>query len=114
MSTEIIGLIGIVVVVILIFARMWIGLAIPLVGFVGIIIILGLEQAFSALATIPFVKVAFYPMSAIPLFILMGTLIANTGIGADLRRLRRGYWRCHGRNSCLRKSSAAADEKVRI
>jgi C4-dicarboxylate transporter DctM subunit len=84
MSTEIIGLIGIIVVVILIFARMWIGLAIPLVGFVGIVIILGPEQAFSALATIPFVKVAFYPMSAIPLFILMGTLIANTGIGADL------------------------------
>ena len=84
MSPEILGLLGIVVLVILILARMWIGLAMALVGFVGVVLILGPEGAFSAVATIPFLKVAYYPISTIPLFLFMGTLIGNTGIGADL------------------------------
>ena len=84
MSPEILGLLGIIVLVILILARMWIGLAMALVGFVGVVFILGPVGAFSAVATIPFLKVAYYPISTIPLFLFMGTIIGNTGIGADL------------------------------
>jgi len=84
MSPEILGLLGIVVLVILILARMWIGLAMALVGFLGVVFILGPEGAFSAVATIPFLKVAYYPISTIPLFLLMGTIIGNSGIGAEL------------------------------
>ena len=84
MSPEILGLLGIIVLVILILARMWIGLAMILVGLLGIVFIMGPKGAFSAVATIPFLKVAYYPISTIPLFLLMGTLIGNTGIGEDL------------------------------
>jgi len=84
MSPEILGILGIVVLVILILARMWIGLAMALIGFLGIVFILGPEGAFSAVATIPFLKVAYYPISTIPLFLLMGTIIGNSGIGAEL------------------------------
>ena len=42
MSPEIIGVIGLVVMVVLMFARMWIGAAMALVGFVGYAIIMGI------------------------------------------------------------------------
>jgi tripartite ATP-independent transporter DctM subunit len=36
------------------------------------------------MGTVPFETVAYYPMSAIPLFMLMGVIVGSTNIGADL------------------------------
>ena len=85
MSAEIVGLIGVaILVVLLLFFRMWIGLAMALVGSVGILYLQGFKQAFGVVSTVPYETVAYYPMTALPLFVLMGVVVGNTSIGEDL------------------------------
>jgi tripartite ATP-independent transporter DctM subunit len=84
MSPETLGIAGIGLVVLLMLGRMWIGLSMAMVGFLGLAYLRGLDGAFGVLGTVPFKYVAFYPISAIPLFVFMAVIIANTGIGASL------------------------------
>jgi C4-dicarboxylate transporter DctM subunit len=85
MSAELIGLIGIVILVfLLLFFRMWIGLAMALVGSLGILYLQGFKQTFGVMGTVPYETVAYYPMAALPLFVLMGVIVGNTSIGEDL------------------------------
>ncbi|MFC1862704.1 TRAP transporter large permease [Thermodesulfobacteriota bacterium] len=84
MSAEAAGLVGLIVLVILLFARMWIGAAMALVGFLGYAYIMGLNPALAVIAQIPFSTIAYYPMSTVPLFILMGVVILNSGVGSSL------------------------------
>jgi tripartite ATP-independent transporter DctM subunit len=85
MSGELIGLFGVIMmVVLLLFFRMWIGLAMTLVGALGIFCLQGFKQAFGVIGTVPYETVAYYPMAALPLFVLMGVIVGNTTIGEDL------------------------------
>ena len=84
MSPETAGVVGLVILVILLFARMWIGAAMALVGFLGYAYIMGIKPAFAVVAQIPFSTIAWYPMSTVPLFIFMGVIIFNSGVGAAL------------------------------
>ncbi|MFC1864132.1 TRAP transporter large permease [Thermodesulfobacteriota bacterium] len=85
MSAELIGLIGVIIlVVLLLFFRMWIGLAMALVGAIGVFYLQGFKQAFGVISTVPYETVAYYPMTALPLFVLMGVIVGNTSIGEDL------------------------------
>jgi len=84
MTTEIVGLIGILIMVILLFSRMWIGLAMALVGFLGFLYATDLDKSFAILATVPYHTIAFYPVTCVPLFILMGVVVSNTGVSRDL------------------------------
>jgi TRAP-type mannitol/chloroaromatic compound transport system permease large subunit len=85
MSAELVGLIGVaIVVVLLLFFRMWIGLAMALVGSLGILYLQGFKQAFGVMGTVPYETVAYYPMAALPLFVLMGVIVGNTSMGEDL------------------------------
>jgi C4-dicarboxylate transporter DctM subunit len=85
MSAELVGLIGVaMVVVLLLFFRMWIGLAMAFVGSLGILYLQGFKQAFGVIGTVPYETVAYYPMAALPLFVLMGVIVGNTSIGEDL------------------------------
>jgi C4-dicarboxylate transporter DctM subunit len=84
MTTEIAGLIGIAVLVILLFSRMWIGLAMALIGFIGFFYATDIDKAFAILGTVPYHTIAFYPISCVPLFILMGVVVSNTGVSRDL------------------------------
>ena len=84
MSPETVGIIGLIILVILLFARMWIGAAMAMVGFLGFAYIMGIKPAFGVVAQIPFTTVAWYPMSTIPLFIFMGVILFNAGVGAAL------------------------------
>jgi tripartite ATP-independent transporter DctM subunit len=72
------------VVVLLLFFRMWIGLAMALVGSLGILHLQGFKQAFGVMGTVPYETVAYYSMAALPLFVLMGVIVGNTSIGEDL------------------------------
>jgi len=63
---------------------MWIGFAMGIVGFVGTVIIRSWDQALSMTGSIPFENIAFYQMSVVPLFVLMGMIINESRIGADL------------------------------
>ena len=84
MSPEIIGVIGLVILIALLFARMWIGAAMALVGFLGYAAIRGFDSAFGVVSQIPFSTVADYPLIAVPLFIFMGVIIFRSGVGTDL------------------------------
>jgi C4-dicarboxylate transporter DctM subunit len=84
MSSEMIGLVGLAVLLILLFSGMWIGAAMATVGFIGYAVIVGLKPAFGMLAQIPFTTMAWYPLTCVPLFILMGIIIFYSDIGKDL------------------------------
>lgn len=84
MSPETIGIIGICVLIVLLFARMWIGASMALIGFVGYAYIINVKAAFGVVAQIPYNTIAFYPITCLPLFMLMGEVISETKMGEDL------------------------------
>lgn len=84
MSLEVIGLIGILALLFVIFSGMWLGFAMAFIGFIGLVVIMGFGKAVSVLGTLPYTNIAFYAISTLPLFILMGVVIGNSRIGEDL------------------------------
>jgi C4-dicarboxylate transporter, DctM subunit len=63
---------------------MWLGFAMVFVGFLGLIYVVGFQGACKVLATLPYTTTAFYPISALPLFVLMGLIVGAGGLSADL------------------------------
>jgi tripartite ATP-independent transporter DctM subunit len=84
MSSEMIGLLGILAALIFMFLRMPIGTAMIFAGIIGFGILVNKSAAFSNLGSTPFNIVRNYPLSVIPMFILMGMILQNAGIGRDL------------------------------
>lgn len=84
MSPEVIGGIGLAVMLLLIFLKMWIGIAMLVVGFVGFWVLKGYEPAAAMVATIAYGQVTMYTLTTIPLFIFMGQIIFSADIGRDL------------------------------
>jgi len=84
MSPELIGAIGLVIMLALIFLRMWIGIAMLVVGFAGYVILRGYEPAAGMVATVAFGQATMYSLTTVPLFIFMGQIIFNANIGRDL------------------------------
>jgi len=84
MSPETIGVIGLLILIILLVLRMWIGAAMALVGFLGYAYILGIKPAFAVISQIPFTTVSWYPMTTVPLYIFMGCVLFQSQIGKDL------------------------------
>jgi len=86
LSPETVGVIGLIILLILLFARMWIGFAMGLIGFLGFAYLVGFDPALKVLATLPYSQLSDYNFSVLPLFVLMGVVSANTGISEDLYR----------------------------
>ena len=84
MSVELIGFFGILVLLFVIFSGMWLGFAMAFVGFLGLWAVMGFESAVQVLGNLPYTNTAFYPVSALPLFVLMGVVVGSSGIGEDL------------------------------
>jgi C4-dicarboxylate transporter DctM subunit len=84
MSPEIFSVIALVGMLIFIFLGMWIGGAMILVGFLGYAYLGELGNALMILGRNPFSTVGDYSMSVLPLFIFMGSILAQTGISRDL------------------------------
>ena len=84
MSPEIAGIIGVVLLVILLFLRVWVGIAMALVGFLGFAYITSLKNALLILGSVPYSTLANETVAAVPLFILMGAMVSNTGVAGDL------------------------------
>lgn len=83
-SPVIIGIIGWIALLVLLFLEMPVGIALFLVSFVGIWCISGLPQALHVFSCVTYKTASFYLWSLIPLFILMGQLARHTGLGSDL------------------------------
>ncbi|MDR1205096.1 MAG: TRAP transporter large permease [Peptococcaceae bacterium] len=84
MSNYLVGLLGLLALVALLFMGMRIGIAMALVGFVGCWYMRGLSSAISYMAITPFATTNSESLSVIPLFTLMGVACAYGGISQDL------------------------------
>jgi tripartite ATP-independent transporter DctM subunit len=86
MSLEWIGLFGVLCLVVLLFMRVWVGTVMAFVGFLGFAYITNLKSAVQVIGVVPFSTIANETVASVPLFILMGVVVSNTGVAADLYR----------------------------
>lgn len=86
MSATFIGLAGMGVLVLLILARIPVGVALGLVGFVGYAAIEGWAKAQVVFGSVPLELASAYTLSVLPLFTLMGALATMAGLSGDLFR----------------------------
>jgi C4-dicarboxylate transporter, DctM subunit len=63
-----------------------VGYSIAISGTLGIVMVAGMTTATRVMATTPYSATAKYALVVIPMYILLGTLIANAGIGAGIYR----------------------------
>jgi C4-dicarboxylate transporter DctM subunit len=91
MSGEVVGIIGIALLLILMFFKMRLGTAMILIGFLGYAYLADFDAALLMIGMEPYVQTAYYPITAIPLFILMGAVVAVTGISQDLYNAARKW-----------------------
>jgi len=78
------GTVAVSVLIILIFAGMNIGLAMALIGFLGMSYINSLNAGLTTVGTSPFTTVSSDGFSVIPLFMLMGIFCFHSGLIRDL------------------------------
>lgn len=95
MDPQSIGLISIATLFAIILLGCPIGIAMTLVGFFGFTAVVGFGSALSVLQTSAFETAASYSFTLIPLFLLMGNFVAQSGMAQALfegaARLTRGW-----------------------
>ena len=84
MSAGLIGLLGVVLLLVLIFARVPIAIALAASGLVGYAAIDGWAPALKMFGRVPFTLASAYSLSVIPLFILMGAVAARGNMAKEL------------------------------
>jgi len=84
MSSELIGVIGILFLFVLLAMRMYIGMAMMVVGLIGTAFITGWDPAVNLLGLLPMNESKSYNLSVIPLFILMGQFAFISDISSDI------------------------------
>ena len=96
MSNALIGVVGILALFGLLAIRMPVGIAMMLVGFVGIAVMNGWPAALATLGSEPFVIASNFELMIIPMFVLMGNLASMSGMSRDLYGAAYawfGHWR---------------------
>jgi tripartite ATP-independent transporter DctM subunit len=127
MSTLPLILISLACILTLIGLRVPIGVAMGVVAFGGFWYLRNLAVALSTLRDTPFVFAANWDLSAIPMFLLMGSIAANSGIGTALFRAAVAWfaflpgglavatnWACAGFGAASGSSVAAAAVMARL
>ena len=89
MSAALIGLVGVIALLVLLFLRLPVWAALALVGFVGNAALSGWSAAFVTLGQAPFDTASLYTLSVVPLFIVTGGVASGTGLSADLFKAAR-------------------------
>jgi tripartite ATP-independent transporter DctM subunit len=84
MSVALIGLLGVVLLLALIFARVPIAIALAASGLVGYAALDGWSTALIMFGTVPFQLASAYSLSVVPLFILMGAVAARANMATEL------------------------------
>jgi C4-dicarboxylate transporter, DctM subunit len=84
MSPELTGITGIIIMFLLMALRMYIGIAMSIVGFLGIWYLVDFHAAMGLLGITPLAEGSSYTMSVIPLFLLMGQFAFVSGISTDI------------------------------
>ena len=89
MSLNVLGIIGIAVMLLLILSGVRIGLVMFMVGFTGYAMATNLKAALVMLKTYTFTSAMNYTLAVVPLFVLMGQFVFYAGISDDLFRSSR-------------------------
>ncbi len=84
MSPQSVGIVGFLIMVALIFLRMPVAVALGLVGMVGYAALNGWTQSLLVLSRVPLTFASAYDLSVVPLFVLMGSIAAHSGMAREL------------------------------
>lgn len=84
MSTMTIGFLGFAFLMILIFLRMPIAVAMAVVGLLGMTFLNGANAGLNLFKTVPYATIANYGYIIVPLFILMGNFCFHAGVSKEL------------------------------
>ena len=84
MDPSTLGILGIVGLFLLLAMRMYIGLAMLLMGFLGYCLIMGIPAGLGLLSLVPYSAGSSYMFTVIPLFVLMGQFAYLSGISEDI------------------------------
>jgi tripartite ATP-independent transporter DctM subunit len=84
MTPTMVGVIGMGAMLLLMFARMPIGLAMALAGAIGIAVLNSPDAALNSLGAFAYSHAAVQAFAVIPLFVLMGNFASVSGMGRDL------------------------------
>ncbi|MGM0536837.1 MAG: TRAP transporter large permease [Pseudomonadota bacterium] len=96
MGSEMIGAIGLGLLLLLMVLRVPVALTMLIVGVVGFAQVISWSAAISQLKTVPVEVLSNYSFSAVPMFILMGVLAAHSGMAGKLfhsARMICGGWK---------------------
>lgn len=97
MSPELVGVLGLVVMVALLLMRVPVAVAMIGVAIVGFGLITNFDAALARLGSDTFFGATLYSLSVIPLFVMMGLLLAYASLGADVYRAIDVFlWRIRG------------------
>jgi tripartite ATP-independent transporter DctM subunit len=91
MSGMAVAVLGFVVMLVLIAARMPVGLAMLVTGSGGYVYLSSLPAFLNYIKTTPYFLFSNYTLSVIPLFILMGAFAERSGLATDLFRAASGF-----------------------
>lgn len=78
------GIVAIGLLMVFIFSGMPLGVALGVIGFLGMTYLSGIKPGLTIMGTEPYRTLASYNFSVIPLFILMGALCFHSGLSEDL------------------------------
>jgi tripartite ATP-independent transporter DctM subunit len=84
MSPEMIGIIGILLLLVLMLLRVSVGISLLLVGTCGYLSVTNMRVGMSQLGMSPFATASDYNLSVMPMFILMGMFLSYSGLGKEL------------------------------
>lgn len=87
MTPEWTGLLGFAALLIMLFLRVPVAVAMGVVGVAGMMSLLGVGTGLNLLRTAPWTSIASYDYAVIPLFMLMGNFCFHSGISEDLFRM---------------------------
>jgi len=84
MSTELIGVVGIGILIVLVVLRVPVAAALMIVGLCGYWAVDGSTTAFYTLGEVPFSLAQAYSLSVVPLFLLLGVVASRTRMASEL------------------------------
>ncbi|RGX57028.1 TRAP transporter large permease [Anaerotruncus sp. AF02-27] len=84
MNYVLFGLIGMIILMIMVFNRLWVGASLIFVGFFGYAYINGFTKSLIMVSMESYTQVGSYSFAVVVLFTFMGTVLAGTGMADDL------------------------------
>lgn len=91
MSSVLVGIIGILVLIILLFSGVSVAMSMFLVGFFGYAYMINLPAAMGVIKTVFYTHASSYTLTTIPLFTLMGQFIFQAGISGNLYKTAHAW-----------------------